>query len=334
MLLRILLVVALFFTASNTDAHGDERPESIRVATWNVEWFFDDFKQDNKAEIAKQNSAPTKEEWEWKLNEVARVISELQPTILALQEVESRDVIFKLTKVLEEKYKLKYRYSFIDGFDFGTEQDVALMYQSGLVEFSRREQTQEMFETKEYYNLPKHLIGKFEWGTGTEKESLMVFTAHFRAKPEEEDLRKRQGKLVREWIKPLVEQGQNVIVLGDFNTEHNAANPVKDSDIGLMCGWNTEETSDDLVDLHTSLPEELRSTHLLNKEYDRLFVSPSLMADAPDRVDLIFSRIIARKDLVVVGEQDKDHFNVFYQITQSERDISDHYPVMAEFLFK
>jgi hypothetical protein len=58
------------------------------------------------------------------------------------------------------------------------------------------------------------------------------------------------------------------------------------------------------------------------------------MNDAADRVDLVFSRIITRQDLVVVGEQDKDHFNVFYQITQTERDISDHYPVMAEFLFK
>lgn len=138
MLLRLMLFVLFSFAAGTSYGLNDERPESIRVATWNVEWFFDDFKQDNRAEIAKQNSAPSKEEWEWKLNEVARVISELQPTILALQEVENRDVIFKLTKVLEEKYKLKYRYSFIDGFDFGTEQDVALMYQSGLVEFASR----------------------------------------------------------------------------------------------------------------------------------------------------------------------------------------------------
>lgn len=334
MLRRLLILSTCLLTIFALEASADERPESIRVATWNVEWFFDELKEDNKADIAKQNSAPSREEWEWKLNSVARVISELQPTILALQEVENRDVIFRLTKVLEEKYKLKYRYVFIDGYDFGTEQDVAILYQSGLVEFSRREQTQEMFDSKEFYNLSKHLFGKFEWGSGNEKESLLVLTAHFRATPEQEALRKRQGKLAREWIKPLLEQGQNVIVLGDFNSEHTAASPVPDSDLGLMCGWNTPETTDDLVDLHVSLPPELRSTHLLNKEYDRLFVSPSLMADAPDRNDLFFSRIITRRDLVVVGEQDKDHFNVFYQISQKERDLSDHYPVMAEFLFK
>jgi endonuclease/exonuclease/phosphatase family metal-dependent hydrolase len=333
MLARLLCCLGLLGLSFSV-ARADERPESIRIATWNVEWFYDDFKTDNKADLAKQNSAPSKEEWEWKLNEVARVISELQPTILALQEVENRDVIFKLTKVLEEKYQLKYRYAFIDGFDFGTEQDVAILYQSGLVEFSRREQNQEMFASKDYYNLGKHLIGRFEWGSGNEKESLLLLTTHFRATPEQEEIRKRQGRLVREWIKPALERGENVIVLGDFNSEHKAATPVPDSDLGLMCGWNTTETSDDLLDLHTQLPEELRSTHLLNKEYDRLLISPALMNDAADRVDLVFSRIITRQDLVVVGEQDKDHFNVFYQITQTERDISDHYPVMAEFLFK
>ena len=333
MSLRSLLGLSLLVLSAQASL-ADERPASIRIATWNAEWFYDDFKADNKADVAKQNSAPSKAEWEWKLNEVARVISELQPTILALQEVENRDVIYKLTKVLEEKYKLKYRYAFIDGFDFGTEQDVALMYQSGLVEFSRREQTEEMFASKDYYNLGKHLIGRFEWGAGDEKESLLLLTTHFRATPEQEEIRKRQGRLVREWIKPALERGENVIVLGDFNSEHKAATPVPESDLGIMSGWNTAETTDDLIDLHTQLPEELRSTHLLNKEYDRLLVSPALMADAPDRVDLVFSRIITRQDLVVVGEQDKDHFNVFYQITQSERDISDHYPVMAEFLFK
>jgi endonuclease/exonuclease/phosphatase family metal-dependent hydrolase len=333
MSLRSLLGLSLLVLSAQASL-ADERPASIRIATWNAEWFYDDFKADNKADVAKQNSAPSKAEWEWKLNEVARVISELQPTILALQEVENRDVIYKLTKVLEEKYKLKYRYAFIDGFDFGTEQDVALMYQSGLVEFSRREQTEEMFASKDYYNLGKHLIGRFEWGVGDEKESLLLLTTHFRATPEQEEIRKRQGRLVREWIKPALERGENVIILGDFNSEHKAATPVPESDLGIMSGWNTAETTDDLIDLHTQLPEELRSTHLLNKEYDRLLVSPALMADAPDRVDLVFSRIITRQDLVVVGEQDKDHFNVFYQITQSERDISDHYPVMAEFLFK
>lgn len=313
---------------------ADERPTSIRVATWNLEWFFDDFKPDNREELAKNNSAPSRAEWEWKLGQVARVVSELEPTVLALQEVENRDVIFRLTKVLEEQHQLKYRYAFIDGFDFGTEQDVALLYRSGLVEYSRREQSQEMFESGDYYNLGKHLIGKFEWGSGDERESLTVLTAHFRATPEQEELRKRQGRLIHAWVGPELAAGRNVLVLGDFNSEHRADSPQPDSDLGLLCGWNTADTQDDLADLNSHLPADLRSTHLTGKEYDRILASNSLLQDDPARSDLVFTRIITRKDLVVVGTADPDHFNVFYQIPQAERDVSDHYPVMAEFVFK
>ncbi len=337
MRIRIEFLIG-FFTicsaAGNCRLSADEIPESIRVATWNVEWFFDDFKPDNRGDLAKNNSAPSKAEWEWKLNQVARVVAQLEPTILALQEVESRDVISKLTRVLEEKHNIKYRFAFIDGFDSGTEQDVALLYKSGLVEYSRKEQTKEMFDSKDYYNLSKHLIGRFEWGPKGSQEELIVVTTHFRAKPEEEELRKRQGRLLHTWIKPALERGENVIVLGDLNTEHRADTPLPDSDLGILSGWNTSETNDDLTDLNTKLPAELRNTHLSGREFDRILVSAPLTIDDPSRKDLVFNRIISRKDLVVVGEQDKNHMDVYYQIPQAERDISDHYPLMAEFVIK
>ena len=330
----LVAVLSVFSAAINCCVATDELPETIRVATWNVEWFFDDFKPDNRSDLGKNNSAPSKAEWEWKLDQVARVVAELEPTILALQEVENRDVIFKLTKVLEEKHKLKYRYAFIDGTDFGTEQDVAFIYKSGLVEYSRREQTQEMFDSKDYYNLSKHLFARFEWGPEDSRQELVVATLHFRAMPEEEELRKRQGRLLHSWIKPALLRGENVIVLGDINTEHRADKPIPDSDLGVLCGWNTSETNDDLTDLHTSLPVELRNTHLIGREFDRILVSSALTVDDPSKKDLVFTRIISRKDLVVVGEQDKEHMDVYYQIPQAERDVSDHYPLMAEFAIK
>ncbi len=75
------------------------------------------------------------------------VIGELQPTIMCLQEVENRDVVFQLVREIEENHNLKYRQAFIDGFDFGTEQDVAIIYRDGLVEYSRREQTPAMYDS-------------------------------------------------------------------------------------------------------------------------------------------------------------------------------------------
>jgi hypothetical protein len=97
---------------------------------------------------------------------------------------------------------------------------------------------------------------------------------------------------------------------------------------------DTSDTKDDLINLNQFLPAELQPTHLCGKQFDHFVISPAVMEDTASTVDMVYNRIVSRKDLVVVGEPDKDHFNVFYQIPQAERDISDHYPVMIEILLK
>jgi hypothetical protein len=69
-------------------ALADPLPEKIVVATWNVEWLFDDYTGDNPQELARKQSAPSREAWDWKLAGIAKVIAEIKPTILALQEIE------------------------------------------------------------------------------------------------------------------------------------------------------------------------------------------------------------------------------------------------------
>ncbi len=332
-----LSIIALMFFSGVSDPIGsapDNIPEAIRIASWNVEWFFDDFEADNKGEIAKEQSAPSREEWDWKRKAVAAVIAELEPTILALQEVENRDAVYSLVRELKSSHNLEYKYCFIDGFDFGTEQNVAFIYKNGLVEYSRREQTTEMFDSKKYYNLTKHLIGRFEWGSGDKKQILTLLNLHLRAAPEQEELRIRQGRLAHEWMKTAIEKGENVIILGDFNTEHLCEENDPKSDLGVARGLETAEPNDDLADLNVNLPNENRVTHMLGKEFDHLLASKAIIEDDPVKVDMVFSRMVVRKDLVIRGEPDKDRFNMFYSIPQAERDISDHYPVMAEVIFK
>src|SRR5262245_41055289 len=87
-------------------AAADEKPKKLTIATWNLEWFFDQYTGDNSAELAKKQSAPSREDWDWKLAGVAKVISEIEPDILALQEVENRRVLFYLSQKLKKDYKL------------------------------------------------------------------------------------------------------------------------------------------------------------------------------------------------------------------------------------
>lgn len=328
--------IALALSCSWRIVCADEAPKSLTVATWNLEWFFDDFKTNNRSDLAKEQSSPSKEEWQWKLYTTAAAIAKFQPTILAVQEIEDRSVMQALTKALKENHNLQYRVAFIDGFDSGTEQDVAILYQSGLVEYSRREQTQEMFDSKEFYNLSKHLFARFEWQINGRTESLVVLVVHLRATADAADLRRKQCKLAHSWMKAGIEAGENRIILGDFNVEELAGEATEDGD-GMfdILGKRTATEADDLFDLLEQLPPEKRKTHLiLDKQFDRILVSKPMLATATGPGIKFLSMDVLSQHNIRGTEVDLDHWDSRYTKDRSERDISDHHPVMATFEFR
>jgi endonuclease/exonuclease/phosphatase family metal-dependent hydrolase len=315
-----------------TVAFADPLPEKIVIATWNVEWLFDDYTGDNPQELARKQSAPSREAWDWKLAGIAKVIAEIKPTVLALQEIENKRVMFYLASKLRKEYALDYDVAFIEGDDFFTEQDVAVLSLSGLRAFGFRKQTKEMYDTKEYYNVNKHVLCDFCWGEGAQKVELLVLNVHFRAQPDAGAIRTRQAKLVRHWLNDAIKAGVNVAVIGDVNSEESYEATTKDGDLGTLRGLNTPATNDDLTDLFEFYNGESKETHLIHKQFDHILVTPSLVKGRLGGGGLLFKSIDIRKDLVIRGkEQDKDHMDVFWQIPEDERDVSDHYPVVAEF---
>lgn len=331
--LSILSLLSLMYFGSL--ANAQELPRAITVATWNLEWFFDNVTDDNADGLPSDLSAPSKAEWNWKLGKVANVIGELSPTIIALQEVEDREVVFELCKKIQQTHNIRYRYAFVGGYEFATEQDVAILYQDRcIVEYGRKEQTGDMYDSKEFYNLGKHMFARFRWGEGEDRQELLLYNVHLRAGADKEEIRTRQCGLVRYWAEEAIANGENVMVLGDFNTQHGAGENTAGSDVEMMKGSSTRTREDDLIDLNEGLPNNRRDTHISGKQFDRIFVSNAVVDNEKRKKDLVFSRIICRKDLVIVGEKDRNRFDGIYKIPQRERDISDHYPVIAEFLFK
>ena len=94
--LSISLIACLYLLLNHT-VIADE----ITIASWNVEWFFDSDTADVQSDLGKKNSAPDDEQWNWKLQAVAKVIANMKPTVLALQEVENRKVLRELTNLLK-----------------------------------------------------------------------------------------------------------------------------------------------------------------------------------------------------------------------------------------
>jgi endonuclease/exonuclease/phosphatase family metal-dependent hydrolase len=331
-LFAAIVLLFAFFACVAAPALADPLPEKIVVATWNVEWLFDNYTGDNPQELAREQSAPSREAWDWKLAGIAKVIAEIKPTILALQEIENKRVMFYLTSKLKKDYALDYDVAFIEGDDFFTEQDVAVLSLGGLRGFSFRKQTKEMYDTKEYYNVNKHVLCDFCWGEGPHKVELLVMNVHFRAAPDAGEIRTRQARLVRHWLNDAIGVGANVVVLGDVNCEETYETTTKDSDLGTLRGLNTPAAQDDLTDLFEFYKDQPKETHLVHKQFDHILVTPSLVRGRLGGGGLVFKSIAIRRDLVIRGkQQDKDHMDVFWQIPEDERDISDHYPVVAEF---
>jgi endonuclease/exonuclease/phosphatase family metal-dependent hydrolase len=332
---RLFLLGTFLFLLAPPFASADELPRRLTIATWNLEWFFDDYTGDNLADVPKKQSPPSREAWEWKLSVTAEAIAKLNPTILCLQEVESRNTVYQLAQRLREQHQLDYRIAFVEGTDIFTEQDVCVLAQSGLIEYSRKEQTKEMFASKEFYNLQKHIFCTFEWSDGDEKVRLTLLNVHMRAQPQRTDIRIRQARLAHRWLADKIAAGENVVLIGDTNTNYAFEETTPETDTGILRGLHTSTTADDLWDCHAWLKPEDRATHIIHKPFDRILISPTRRSDAPAKKNLVLKSVANRKDVNIRGtKQDEEHRDEYYRIPADERDVSDHFPLVAEFEIK
>jgi endonuclease/exonuclease/phosphatase family metal-dependent hydrolase len=307
---------------------ADKAPERLVVATWNVEWMFDHETGDNRSDLSKQQSSPNLEYWHAKVVHVATAIAATKATIIALEEIEGDQTLAAVAEELKKNHQLSYRYAFIQGTDRFTEQDVGILYQTGLTEYRRHEQSKEMFESNRYYNLSKHLVTKFQWAKVQSPLTLMA--VHFRATAEAEDFRIRQARLARYFLQPQIDLAQDVVLLGDMNCEHAPGESVGDAKELVE-----PNPAAGLIDLLKFASSDNQRTHLiLDKSYDRIFVSPSMIEDGPG-LDWVFQKIEVRKDLNIRGQVDgKEHWDNRLTMSWAELDTSDHFPIVAEFELK
>lgn len=314
--------------------------QKLKVMTWNLEWFYDENRNDNFSDLAKEKSSPNREAWDWRRDAIAKSIAAARPNIAAFQEVENRRVLWYLSRALQRNHQLSYFETGIEGRDFFTEQDVGYLNSAG-VEVEK--QTFYGFppslrDTDRYHSVTKHLETTITISSGGTTYPVIIFNTHLRAREEAAEIRVKQARLIRHWIAAYLNEGADVIVLGDINTEHRG-NSTSDpnTEIGVLCGAETNSVADDLIDLTRMLATSDRGTHLLaGKEFDRILCSRSLMHDDPDRLDLVFSKIENLRDLCIQGDVDtpEQHWEQYWEMAADQRDLSDHLPIMATFELK
>lgn len=332
-LLRLLCLLALLTSCAKAQApSGNPLPNDglLRIGTWNLEWFFDDDPSDNKSELAHKMTAPSKLEYQWRVTHTAEVIAKLRPTILALQEVENRKVVEDLARELRTKQKLDYHVAFVQGTDTATEQDVAFLVLPAKFKAQRGERDARIIREKNRYTVPsKHLFLDLTFGDGNRQIKLTLVTVHLRSGRDGEDQRQRQARTLRYWLEDPIKHGENVIVLGDLNSAEHVGKEGHESSVGILRGLDTPSKDDDLEDLSSHLPTPKdRKTHAGGLELDRIFVTPALMRNDGR---LHFTKIENGRSLVVRGKGPDPARDTIFAITPDERDVSDHYPLIATF---
>lgn len=325
--------VWMFASSVGMASELDPPPKKLVVMTWNVEWMFDHDQSDNKSELSKQQSAPTPAYWKWKVAAVAKAIAACDATIVALQEIEGSQTLTAIANELREKHGQVFRTAFIQGTDSFTEQDVGILQRSGLMHYRRHEQSKAMFDSKQYYNMSKHLVAEFRWADVP--SPLTICNMHLRATAESEVERTKQGRLARWWLEPQLDNGSDVIFLGDINSEH----PVGElaGEMKYFIDGDESSAGPQCVDLLSKAPEQARQTHIiLPKQFDRIIVSPSLTFDDPATRDWVFTSIAVRQDLAIsgAGKDGEAHWDGRLTLPLAELDVSDHAPVIATFELK
>jgi endonuclease/exonuclease/phosphatase family metal-dependent hydrolase len=228
--------------------------------------------------------------------------------------------------------------AFKQGKDTSTEQDVAFLIEErpGTLHVRRVEETalNGAFTNSNLFKIPsRHVAIEILHETKTGGlQRLTIINVHLKAgqASSDEGQRARQSRVVNRWAKETMTANGSVIIIGDFNAAKPFHAASGNDAMGIVRGMETAAPDDDLIDLHAELPAADRGTHITDRELDRILVSPNLLDD----VGLVFKTVAVRRDLVVRGVPDEDKESIYAVQPLAERDLSDHYPLAARFVFR
>lgn len=312
----LLIIGYIFFplpASNSTPAANTQIDTTLRIGTWNAEWLNDADPTNDRSTIGPDQAPPSQEEYEERLQTFADAIETLDLSILALQEVESAEVVRDLADLLEVQYDLDYEVSFVQGRDTYTGQDVAFLVERGLLlpDSERRYDFSPFSGDNDYKDLSKHL--RIDVEVNNERYSLV--TVHLISSNKNDRL--RQARTLRAWTADAAMQS-NLIILGDFNASQRFNQTTPDSEMGIIRGFETPSQADDLFDAHVQLGD--RSTHVGGSELDRILLSPSLVG--------YLTEVETHPELAIMGSEDSGA-GVDYSLPRDEQDLSDHFPLVV-----
>jgi exonuclease III len=199
----------------------------IKVATYNVENLFDNVNNGTEYKEYKPNQHNwSRAIFNKKLQNITRVICELNADVLALQEIENKNALESLLALLKRS-GCEYKYSAITDKK-GSAIQVALISKIKLkssksIVVTRRKSDRDILEV-----------------TLDLEPKLTLFVNHWRSKRAPESARLRYAKALVKRLNKLP-SSQEYIILGDFNSAYNECSKIteRNNDTNGICGVDT-----------------------------------------------------------------------------------------------
>ena len=207
-----LCIAALFATAVSA--------ETVRFATFNVFWLYDDDPPHQKWAGMREGHT-----WEQTLAKVADAVAAINADVIALQEVEDRSAIQSLNAALADRGK-SYPFFWVSaGTDPFTGQDVAVLSRyPNLIEPIRSYPTvRGEFHTDKGYPRLAALQKLMRVDVEIAGEPVTVYALHLKSKRGDpitsDGERFAQARMIRRLVRAVLEKDHKpqVVVMGDFN---------------------------------------------------------------------------------------------------------------------
>ncbi len=331
----ILIVLILFSSLLGAN--------TLKIATYNVENLFDLYKDgyEYKEYIPYGHARWNRKNYQIKLNNISRVIADMNADIIALQEIESLQALKDLRKKLQQK-GIYYKYYAIANLK-NTTVKVALLSKIPFV-YAKEIAVASSFRFRNILEVKYNYKG----------QEFYILVNHWKSKSGPESMRLRSAKVLK---KRIAELGYNkkIIALGDFNSDYEEYKSFKRkrrlNDTNGITGINhilgtinyqkpvfhLKLDDGDLYNLWYDLPKYLRYTHTYKKykeALDSILISNALLngrglqykkhSFTPFRAPYLF---------------DKKHHVYRWQMTRKKngkhkgKGYSDHLPLMATFTY-
>ena len=199
--MRLFALLFIFITF----VFGDT---TLKIATYNVENLFDLEKKGYKYEEYKPygKSLWNKKNYKIKLNNISKVIKDINADIICLQEIHSLNALKDLRFTLKQKGLYYKYYSIADKKN--TAIKVAILSKIPFI------YSKELLVTSSY-KYRNILETKFK----INNKYLYIFTNHWKAKSGPESMRIVSAKALVKRIKEIG-YDKNIILLGDFNSDY------------------------------------------------------------------------------------------------------------------